>query len=256
MASKLSGKACIVTGGSRGIGRGLCLGLAAEGAKIVFTYKHNQSAAEETLQLLQNQHAEVIMVQCDVTSSEDREALIVRALEAFGGIDVLVNNAGIVSRCEFMEIREEEFDNVMATNVKAPYFLTQAVSAQMIKQGRGGSIINVSSISAQRTWATYMSAYECSKAAVTRFSKSLATTLAPHKIRINILSPGLTDTDMADHAQQAHIPPIQERAEKLVPMKRPGQPSDYVGMVVFMASDESEWMTGTDVIIDGGSIVG
>jgi len=246
---RLAGKRCLITGGSRGIGRAIAQGFAHQGAKVIITYNQAKEAGEELVQGILAQGGDACALSLDLQHTETIDSFAQQAFEVFDGIDVLVNNAGTVRRTELTTLTEKEFDDVFTVNFKSPFFLLQAVSRRMIKQNTQGSIINISSISA--TVAEGMIAhYECAKAALSMLTRSAALELAPHQIRVNTISPGLTATDMVLKPKD-HQKPWEIRLQP-IPLGRAGQPQDHVGAAIFLASDESSWVTGSNIVIDGG----
>jgi NAD(P)-dependent dehydrogenase (short-subunit alcohol dehydrogenase family) len=247
---RLEKKRALITGASHGIGRGIARAFAAEGATLVVTYNSDQASAEslvrEVLSLGGRIHAEPV----DFTRLDRVESLTDTSLRFLGGIDVLVNNVGVTTRTAFTETTPEQFDYVLDVNLKFPFFLTQLVVRSMVAQDVRGSVINVSSISAYKA-ISRMAHYQCSKAAVSMFTRSLAYELAAHRIRVNTLSPGLTATK-GNRDQWEGNPALWRDRGKDIPLGRAGTPADCCGAAVFLASDESSWVTGADLVIDGG----
>jgi len=247
----LDGDAAIVTGGGRGLGRAMALGLAEAGADVV--------VAGRTQETLDSARAEIeklgrraLAVRTDVARMADLDNLVQAALETFGKIDVLVNNAGTTYRAPSEEYPEAEWDRVMDINVKSVFFLTQKVARVMIRQG-GGRIINMASLLSAIGVPT-VPAYQASKAGVALLTKELAVEWAPHNIRVNAIGPGYFLTDMTaplkDHPVRG--PKIMSR----IPMQRWGAPDQLKGAVVFLASRASDYVTGQVIYVDGGWLAG
>jgi NAD(P)-dependent dehydrogenase (short-subunit alcohol dehydrogenase family) len=250
---RLRGKRVLITGGSRGIGRALTLGLAREGADVVLCYRQHESLAREVVQTVESLGRRALAVRADVARAGEVAALVRQAIAFLGGIDVLVNNAGMNTRRPFLEVPEEEFDRVLEVNLKGPFLVGQAVARHMVERGGGGCIINVSSISAERAYPD-LSHYQCAKAGVFMLTRGMALELAPYNIRVNAIAPGLTATDI-NRVQRETQPEVWQRRVERIPLGRPGRPDDHVGAVVFLASDEAAWVTGATIVVDGGQSV-
>lgn len=241
-----SGKTAVITGGSRGLGRAVCLTLARGGANIAFSYAGNTQAAAETLAELEALGVQAISVQSDVSKAEEVKTLIDAAVEKFGRIDILVNNAGITRDKLLMLMGEEDFDAVIATNLKGTFLCMKAVSRLMMKQ-RYGRIVNLSSVVGLRGNAGQVN-YAASKAGVIGMTKALAKELATRGVTVNAVAPGFIETDMTaalpDAAKAALLPSI--------PMQRLGAPEDVAAAVAFFASEEAAYLTGQVLCVDGG----
>ena len=241
-----TGKTAVVTGGSRGLGRAVCLELAAGGANVVLCYAGNENAANETAAACEALGAKVLAVRCDVADSAQVKALMDEALKAFGRIDILVNNAGITRDGLLMMMKETDFDAVISTNLKGVFLCMKAVARQMMKQ-RYGRIVNLSSVVGLRGNAGQVN-YAASKAGVVGMTKSLAKELASRGITVNAVAPGFIETDMTaamtDAAKTATLASI--------PMQKLGAPEDVARAVAFLASDEAAYITGQVLAVDGG----
>ena len=242
----LEGRTAVVTGGSRGIGRAVCLKLAEQGADIVFSYVHNEEAARETLQAVKELGARAVALQGDVSESESVQKLIDTAMEHFGRIDILVNNAGITRDGLVMRMKEEDFDSVMQTNTKGAFLCMKAVSRIMLKQ-KYGRIVNLSSVVALHGNAGQVN-YAASKAAVIGMTKSLAKELGAKGITVNAVAPGFITTDMTAALGEN----AQEAVKSSIPMKRLGKPENIASAVAFLVSGEAEYITGQVLAVDGG----
>jgi 3-oxoacyl-[acyl-carrier protein] reductase len=247
-----SSPVALVTGGSRGIGRGICIALSKKGYSIAVNYAGNQSAAEETLQLLDSSLGHFIL-QGDVSNCEHRESMVSNLLEKWGRIDVLVNNAGITSlgRKDILEATEESWDRVLGVNLKGPFFLTQRVAQEMIRLGTTlvrPTIVNISSLSAF-TVSVNRGDYCISKAAMTMMTQLYATRLAEYGIRVFEIRPGIIDTDMTSGVRDRY----QQRIEEgLTPIRRMGTPEDVGNVVATIVGSELTFSTGDVWNVDGG----
>ncbi|AIT63960.1 3-oxoacyl-[acyl-carrier-protein] reductase [Coxiella burnetii str. Namibia] len=251
---RLKNKSSIVTGASRGIGKAIAFAFASEGANVIVIYRNSKKKAIEVSELIKSQYkVKSAAIKADVSLLKDIAELISSAEKFFGSIDILVNNAGVGSRAAFTDVTEEQFNQAINVNLKGPFFLTQAVAKHMIAHSKTGSIINISSISSFKAELN-ISAYECAKAGESILTKSAALALAPHHIRVNTISPGLTATDMTQSINDPLARPLSERAQP-IPLGRVGQPKDHAGAAIFLASDESSWITGSNIIVDGGESI-
>lgn len=247
---RLKDKTVLVTGATSGIGQCVALRCAEEGADLIITYAHHHEAALMTQLAIQALGRRCEVVKLHLSSLEDISN-IERAVISLGKIHVLVNNAGIVRRTPFIDISPKEYDEMMETNLKGTFFLTQAITKNMIKQGGEGSIIHISSIS-DEILSPHLSHYQISKAGISMLSKSAAYELAKHRIRVNTIAPGLVKTEMNRH-QWESAPEVWQRRTQAIPLGRVGDPNDIANAVLYFASDESRWVTGTRIEVDGGS---
>lgn len=243
-------KLALVTGGSRGIGRAICVKLASEGMDVVFNYQAGAEAAVETKALCEAQGAKVLAVQADISKSEDCEKLV-KAAQGFGTgrIDVLVNNAGITRDNLLMKIKNQDLDAVIDTNLKGTFYMMREVSKIMLKQ-RAGHIINMSSVVGVMGNAGQVN-YAASKAAVIGMTKSLARELAGRKITVNAVAPGMIETAMTDAIKEG----AKEKILDSIPFKEMGKPEDVANLVAFLASEESRYITGQVICVDGGMAI-
>lgn len=245
----LTGKVALVTGGSRGIGRAICLELAREGAKVVVNYAGSQGAAEEVVAAIKELGGQAVAVQGDVASSEDAEKMVAATIETFGGIDILVNNAGITRDNLLIRMKEEDWDAVINTNLKGVFNCTKAVAKPMMK-ARKGRIINITSVVGQignPGQANYVSA----KAGVIGLTKSNAKELASRNITVNAIAPGYIETDMTDKLGDD----VKSKLFEVIPLSRMGRPEDIANAVAFLASDKATYITGQVVNVDGGMVM-
>jgi gluconate 5-dehydrogenase len=250
----LSGRTALVTGGGRGLGRHIAIGLAEAGADVIVASRRLESC-EEVARAVEKLGRRGLALRVDVSRPEEVDALAERALAEAGRLHVLVNNAGVIWGEPTLEYSLRGWDRVFAVNVRALWRLSQLVARHMAERG-GGSIIHVSSISAFRgadEEAEPAIAYNASKGAVNALTKDMAVKLARHGIRVNAIAPGPFDTDMLDHVRHDE----QELREFLerVPMRREGREDDIKGAVVFLASEAARYVTGHILMVDGGMLV-
>ena len=245
VGTTLKGKVAVISGSSKGIGRGLAIGLARHGAAIAVNYKNDQQGAEETARMIREAGGEAVVIGADVSVTSQAARLVDQAVEHLGRIDVLVNNAGRSRFNWALKITPEDWEDVVGTNLRGAFFASQAAARHMQASG-GGSIVNVSSCAATLT-ALYHSIYTMSKAGLEGLTKQLALELAP-AIRVNAIAPGPTDVERA----RQYDPNFDRTWGAVVPMGRVAQPEDLVGPVVFLASDLSRYVTGDVLHVDGG----
>lgn len=245
---KLYNKVAIVTGGSRDIGRAVSVKLAIEGAKVVVNYFHNKTEADETLNLIKAAGGTAIAVQGDMTKVADVQRLVDETVKAFGQeIDVLVNVAGgIIGRKKITEQDEDWYNTLMDVNFKSVWLCTRAVVPHM---GQGSSIVNFSSLAARDGGGPGASLYATSKAAVSTFTRAMAKELGPDGIRVNAICPGTIATSFHD---RFNTPENRERAKGNYPLRREGTAEECADLVVYLASNESSYITGANIDINGG----
>jgi len=252
---KLEGKVAIVTGGARGIGAAICRRYAAEGARVVVADRREAEGAALAAEL----GGGAFSVPIDVAKMESIAALVEAVVAKAGGIDILVNNAATFDLAPLLEITEESLDTVFAVNVKGTLFTLQAVARQMVKQGRGGKIINMSSQAGRRGEAL-VTVYCASKAAVISLTQSAGLALAEHKINVNGIAPGVVDTAMWDNVdalfakyENRLIGEKKRLVGEAVPAGRMGVPDDLTGAAVFLASADSDYILAQTLNVDGGN---
>ena len=241
-----AGKTAVVTGGSRGLGRAVCLELATGGANVVLCYAGHESAANETVAACEALGAKAVAVRCNVVDSGEVKALMDTAMQAFGRIDILVNNAGITRDGLLIMMKESDFDDVISTNLKGTFLCMKAVARQMMKQ-RYGRIVNLSSVVGLRGNAGQVN-YAASKAGVIGMTKSLAKELASRGVTVNAVAPGFMATDMT-----AAMPEAAKAATlAAIPMGRMGAAEDVAKAVAFLAGEGAGYITGQVIAVDGG----
>ncbi len=249
---KLKDKVAIVTGAGRGIGVALARGLAREGAAVVVNYSRAAAGARKLADDIVAQGGRAVAIQADVAELAQHERLVSAALESFGRLDILVNNAGIEFRESFLTTTEQQFDQTLGVNLKGVYFLSQKAAQAMVRAGRGGKIINISSCH-DTVPLNLRSAYGVSKGGLAMLTKSLALELAEHKINVNAVSPGAILTEM--NSEQLSKPEVRARLLARIPCNRLGETEDCVGATVFLASAESDYVTGATLYVDGGLLL-
>ncbi len=247
----LSGKTAIVTGGSLGIGFGIARGLASAGASVVIASRR-ENLARAAAESLGKDGFNAVSVPTDVSRTDSIDALVKRAVADFGRIDILVNNAGFVIRKPAEEFTEEEWDRLMATNLRGLFFCAQRVGRQMIAQKKG-KIINISSVVSQIAQSN-RAVYAVSKAGIAHLTRALALEWAPHHINVNAIGPGVTVTDINKEHFAAHPEELRKFVDS-IPLGREAYPDDYAGAAVFLASDASNYVTGQVLIVDGGMVL-
>lgn len=257
----LSGKTAIVTGGAQGIGYGIAYRLAEAGANVVIADRQGDIAREVIIQFNQKGFRS-LAVSIDVSKKESVQQLVEQTVSTFGSIDILVNNAGIYPNILVTNMTETDFDQVIAINLKGVFLATKAAADQMIKQNRGGKIINVTSIDALHPSSAGLAHYDASKHGVWGFTKNVALELAPHKIWVNAIAPGGISTPGTQEVQKSMQLPKGVEMSKLletflakIPMNRLGEPDEIGKVALFLASDMSSYMTGTQIVVDGGVLL-
>jgi 3-oxoacyl-[acyl-carrier protein] reductase len=242
----LENKVAIVTGGSRGIGRAVALELAARGAAVVVNYNKSPDAANEVVRMIEEAGGKAAAFQADVSDFKQAEALIKFAVETFGDLGVLVNNAGITKDTLIMMMSEADWDSVIATNLKSTFNCSKAAVKHMMRK-RTGRVINMASIAGQMGNAGQVN-YSASKGGQIAFTKSLAREVASRNITVNALAPGFVDTEILE----AMPPGTLEAALKLVPLGRSAKPEEIAYAVAFLASDQAAYINGQVLAVDGG----
>lgn len=246
---RFEGKAAIVTGASRGIGREIALLLGKEGARVAVNYSGSREKAEEVVSLIQQAGGEAFAIQANVSDAESVKNMIDDTLKTFGSIDILVNNAGITKDNLLMRMKEDEWDDVININMKGVFLCTKGVTRQMMKQ-RAGKIVNVASIvgvSGNPGQANYVAA----KAGVIGFTKTAAKELASRNINVNAVAPGFITTDMTEVLADE----VKEQMLSVIPLGKLGSPEDVARSVLFLLSDDAAYITGQTIHVDGGMVM-
>jgi len=249
---KLEGKVAIITGAAQGIGAALAVGFAEEGAKLVIA---DILDGKQTVADVEKAGSEAIFVKTDVTKQEECDALAKAAIDRFGTIDILVNNAAVfgdIVMKPFTDVSDEEWDRLMAVNVKGPFHCCKSVFPHMKK--KGGKIINISSASIMEG-VPFMPHYVASKGAIMAFTRAMARELGDHKINVNSIAPGFTHSeggDRFDRSKAVPVPPLEELQLEQRCIKRAAVPEDLVGTAVFLASNMSDFISGQLIVHDGG----
>lgn len=246
MFSSLRGQAALVTGGSRGIGRSIALTLAQYGVKVAVNYSGSEDAARETVERIAELGSEGIALRGNVGSVEQAESLVKETLNTWGRIDILVNNAGITRDNLIMRMKEEEFDQVIETNLKGVFNCLKAATRPMMKQ-RYGRIINISSVVGV-TGNPGQANYSAAKAGIIGLTKSAARELASRGITVNCIAPGFIDTDMTRQLSEE----VRADLAKGIPLARLGLPEEIASAVLFLSSEGAAYMTGQTLHVDGG----
>jgi glucose 1-dehydrogenase len=248
---RLSDKVAVVTGAAQGIGLACARAFAREGACVLVSDVNENAGRREVLRM-RSEGIRAGFAACDVSRKEQVEALIAAAVNEFGRIDILVANAGIVHAADFLDLEEADFDRVLAVNLKGVFLAGQAAARQMVKQGGGGAIVNMSSVNAVMAIPNQVP-YVVSKGAINQLTKVMALALAPHRIRVNGIGPGTILTELAKTAVLGN----REAERKILsrtPMGRMGVPEEIANVAVFLASDESSYITGQTIYPDGGRL--
>ncbi len=246
---QLKDKVAIVTGASRGIGRAIAIDLAARGAAVVVNYHSSESAAQEVAQVIQLAGGRAVIARADVSRLDEAAGLAKAAADAFGKVDILVNNAGTTRDTLLMTMKEDDWDHVVATDLKSVYTCSKAVVRQMIRQ-RGGRIINIASVVGLAGQAGQVN-YAAAKAGVIGFTKSLAKELGSRNITVNAVAPGFIPTALTSVLTEEQ----KELAIKLTPLGRFGKPEEVAYAVSFLASEEAAFITGAVLTVDGGLVM-
>jgi NAD(P)-dependent dehydrogenase (short-subunit alcohol dehydrogenase family) len=248
---RLSGKVALVTGAAQGIGLACAQAFAREGAKVFLTDLNEDAGRREVLKL-RSAGAQASFAACDVSRKDQVEAAVRSVVDEFGRIDVLVANAGIVHAAEFLDLEEKDFDRVIAVNLKGVFLAGQAAARQMASQGGGGAIVNMSSVNAVLAIPNQVP-YVVSKGAINQLTKVMSLALAPRGIRVNGIGPGTILTELAKTAVLGN----KEAERKILsrtPLGRMGDPAEVAQVAVFLASDESSYLTGQTIYPDGGRL--
>jgi NAD(P)-dependent dehydrogenase (short-subunit alcohol dehydrogenase family) len=246
----ISGKTAIVTGGGSGIGKATCFALAAEGAHVAVADLY-EDRAKKVVDEIAVKGGRAIAVSADVSLSSAVQHMVDRVLQEWGGINILINNAGIILQAQTVDMTEQQWTKILTNNLTSCFLCSQLVAKQMIKQGGGGRIVNISSIHAELSEPS-ASAYTAAKGGMEAFSRTLATELAPHKITVNCIRPGATYTELTI---PMYTEPVKKALYMRVPLREIAEASWIADGIVFLASARSRYITGQTLTIDGGYLM-
>ena len=256
MPGRLRDRVALVTGAGarRGIGRAIALGMAREGARVAAA-DIDLALAEEAAESIRAAGGQSIAIQADVAVAADVLGMVERTVAALGRVDILVNNAGIAPIKPFLELDEGTWDRTFAVNAKGVYLCAQAVARQMIRQGTGGRIINLSSISEEISGGG-LTHYSATKAAVRNLTRGMASELGKHGITVNAIGPGTIETDILNYLPQSEQDRLRGQNLSKTPVGRLGRPEDIVGAAIFLSSEEASYVSGITLFVDGGQLCG
>jgi len=244
----LDGKRALVTGGSSGIGKRVALAYAQAGAHVAVAARHFDALEKVAEEIAAAGKGQVVPIGCDVTQPDQVDGMLDRMTAEFGGVDIAVCNAGIVAVTPMLDMPLEEFQRIQDTNVTGVFLTAQAAARAMVRQGRGGVIITTASMSGHIINIPQQVGHYCtSKAAIIHLTKAMAVEFAPHNIRVNSVSPGYIRTELVEPLAEYH-----RLWEPKIPLGRIGQPEELTGLYLYLASEASSYMTGSDIVIDGG----
>ena len=250
MSNRLTGKVAAVTGGDQGIGRAIAQRLACEGADVAICYRRNKAGADEVISdITTATKNRAVAFQADVGKVSEGQRFIEEAVSALGKLDILVNNAGLEKGQDFWDVTEDDFDAVLNVNLKGMFFVTQAAVRHLRQAGRPGKVINISSVHEELPFPHFAS-YCASKGGLKMLTRNLAIELAPSRITINSIAPGAIETPI--NTKLLHDPVKLKDLLENIPLGRLGKPEDVAGLAGFLASNESDYVTGSTFFVDGG----
>jgi len=246
---KLEGKTVLITGGSQGIGQGIAFRLAEEGADIAVDYVGNSASADATVAQIQKRGRRALAVQADISSVDQIHSMMKQVVDSLGGVDVLINNAGVEKHASIWEATEHDYDLVLTINLKGAFFASQAFVQHRMAEKKPGKIINVSSVHEELPFPHFTS-YCASKGGMKMMMRNLSIELAPYGITVNNIAPGAIETPI--NTALLNDPPKLKALLDNIPLARLGQVSDVAGVAAFLASSDADYITGTTVVVDGG----
>jgi NAD(P)-dependent dehydrogenase (short-subunit alcohol dehydrogenase family) len=249
---KLAGEVAIITGAGSGIGRSIALEFAKEGADIVVVYRKNDVNAEESARLIRNLGRKVIVLKTDVSNGQAVASLFEAVARAFGCMDILVNNAGVFLSGSVFELPEHSWDQVLDVDLKGAFLCTQAFARYLKGAAKPGKVINIGSVQGTRPWKN-ASNYAAAKAGLVNLTKAMALELAAYGITVNVVSPGAIAA--GPNAARTDDSEFMSRVEREIPLRRMGEAREVAKLVVYLASKESDYITGTEIVIDGGLLL-
>ena len=245
----LDGKVIVVTGGNSGIGKGIVLAMAKEGASVVVDYIAHEDATKQLIDEVEHDGGKAVGVEADITKAGDLQRMVQKAIDSYGRLDVLVNNAGMETRQSLLDTTEEDYEKVMSVNMKSAFFASQAAAKQFIQQGDGGLILNISSV--HEDWPMPGNiAYCVSKGGMRMLTRTAGVELGPHGIRMVNIAPGAVDTPI--NASTTSNKDLLGKLQDAIPLRKLAEPSDIADVAVFLASGRASYMTSTTVTVDGG----
>lgn len=245
----INGRNAIVTGGTRGIGRSIALGLARNGVNVAITYISNDDKAKEVIDEIKKFEVKGIAVKADISEEKDVKSMVELVLKQFDSVDILINNAGITKDGLLVRMKSEDWDSVINTNLRGTYLVTKAVSKSMIRQ-KSGIIVNIASV-VGLTGNAGQSNYSASKAGIIGFTKTVAKELGGRGIRVNAVAPGFVKTDMTEILKDD----VKKKMIDSIPLKRCAEPEDIANAVLFLCSREASYITGQVINVDGGMVM-
>jgi glucose 1-dehydrogenase len=248
---RLENKVAIVTGAATGIGKAIAIRFAQEGAYVGIDFVGEDHPALQVVEEIKNQGGRAVCIEGDVSNQDSVRTMVERTVEAFGRLDIMVNNAGIEKKVPFLDTPLDLWEKIIAVNLTGPFLCSQEAARQMVKQGGPGRIINISSVHEEIPMPTN-SPYCAAKGGLRMLMRTLCLELAPHNITVNNIGPGAIDTPM-DEPLKAQ-PELFEQLLSVIPLHRMGQPEEIAGLAVYLASDESAYVTGSTFFIDGGML--
>jgi glucose 1-dehydrogenase len=246
---KLEGKTVLITGGSQGIGQGIAFRLTEEGADIVIDYVGSPQSADATVAQIRKRGRRALAVEADISSVDQIHSMMKQAVDSFGGVDVLINNAGVEKHASIWEATEHDYDLVLTINLKGAFFASQAFVQHRMAVKKPGKIINISSVHEELPFPHFTS-YCASKGGIKMMMRNLSIELAPYSITVNNIAPGAIETPI--NTALLNDPPKLKALLDNIPLGRLGQVSDVAGAAAFLASSDADYITGATIVIDGG----